>query len=69
MESAADAGLTDPFNNAAPNLQPKSDATALSTEGKFDVNGLDDGFFDKTSYIGAFDGTNDWTKGWAAWNK
>jgi len=29
---------------------------------------IDDSFFDKVSYVGAFDGTNDWTAGWAEWN-
>ncbi len=29
---------------------------------------LSDSFFDKVSYKGAFDGTNDWTTGWANWN-
>jgi hypothetical protein len=29
---------------------------------------LSDSFFDKVTYKGAFDGTNDWTKGWANWD-
>ena len=29
---------------------------------------INDKFFTKVSYIGAFDGTNDWTEGWAEWN-
>lgn len=61
------AGLTDAFNNAAPNLQPKEGSLALTTAGKFDTNNLDDAFFEKTSYVGAFDGTNDWTKDWTVW--
>lgn len=28
---------------------------------------ITDSFFDKVSYIGAFDGTNDWTAGWTEW--
>lgn len=63
------AGLNDPFNNAAPNLKPKTGSLALSTAGKFDVAGLSDGFFAHTSYIGAFDGTTDWTTGWTVWGK
>ena len=29
---------------------------------------LSDSFFDKVTYKGAFDGTNDWTDGWANWD-
>lgn len=29
---------------------------------------IDDSFFDKVSYAGAFDGMNDWTAGWAEWD-
>jgi hypothetical protein len=29
---------------------------------------INDPFFDKVHYIGAFDGMNDWTEGWAEWN-
>lgn len=29
---------------------------------------LTDAYFDKVSYKGAFDGTNDWTKSWANWD-
>ncbi|AYD46362.1 hypothetical protein [Arachidicoccus soli] len=68
LASADAAGLTDPFNNAKPNLIPKSGSLALSTAGKFDVSDLNNQFFTHTSYVGAFDGTNDWTQGWTAWN-
>jgi len=68
--NAADIKLTDPFNNATPNLQPASGSPALPTAAKFDITGkLDDAFFEKVSYIGALDGTTDWTSGWAVWNK
>ncbi|ANH83245.1 hypothetical protein A8C56_21705 [Niabella ginsenosidivorans] len=67
LASAADAGLTDAINPANPNLQPKSGSLALTTAGKFDKSTLSDAFFVKTNYIGAFDGTNDWTKGWTVW--
>jgi len=69
LSSATDAGLNDPFNNQAPNLKPKDGSKALTTAGKFDVNGLDNGFFDKTTFIGAMDASNDWTSGWAVWGK
>ncbi len=29
---------------------------------------INDNFFDKVSYIGAFDGVNDWTAGWSNWD-
>ncbi len=61
--------LTDPFNDASPNLKPKAGSPALTTTGKFDKGLLTDAFFDKTNYIGALDATNDWTSGWAVWGK
>ncbi|MBO9200295.1 MULTISPECIES: hypothetical protein [Niastella] len=64
---AATIKLTDPFNNAAPNLKPQAGSPALTTAAKFDLTELSS--FEKVSYIGAFDGTNDWTAGWAVWNK
>jgi hypothetical protein len=67
--NAAAIGLTDPFNNAAPNLKPTAGSPALTTAGKFDKGGLTDAFFTQTAYIGALDATNDWTAGWTVWNK
>jgi hypothetical protein len=61
--AAADIMLTDPFNNAAPNLLPKAGSPAI-VAGKFDGS-LSDSFFDKTNYIGAIDPANDWSK--ASW--
>ena len=29
---------------------------------------ITDPFFDKVDYIGAFDGTNDWTADWTEWD-
>lgn len=29
---------------------------------------IDNAFFEKVSYVGAFDGTNDWTEMWTEWN-
>ena len=62
--------LGDPFNNATPNLQPAAGSPALSVAAKFDLSGtLDDAFFEKVTYLGAFDGSADWTSGWAVWGK
>jgi hypothetical protein len=67
--NSADIKLTDPYNNAAPNIKPATGSPALATAGKFDFGGLDDAFFDKTSFVGAIDATNDWTAKWAVWGK
>jgi hypothetical protein len=68
LAAAADAKLTDPFNNATPNLKPASDSPLL-TGALFDFGTLNDAFFDKVTFRGALDGTNDWTAQWAVWNK
>ncbi|MBN9296756.1 MAG: hypothetical protein J0I41_07080 [Filimonas sp.] len=64
-----DIKLTDPFNNPAPNVKPATGSPALTTAGRFDRGKLTDAFFDKTTYIGALDATNDWTAKWTVWNK
>mgnify|MGYP001557322195 CR=1 FL=1 len=65
--NAADIMLTDPFNNAAPNLAPKPGSPALSTTAVF-TGALADSFFTKVTYLGAIDPANDWTKaGWTDW--
>jgi len=60
--------LGDPFNNAAPNLVPSA-GSPLLTGALFDFGALSNSFFEKVAYKGAFDGTTDWTKGWAVWGK
>ncbi len=57
-------GLTDPFNFSAPNFQPLAGSLPLTVAA---FSGLP-AFFTPTSYIGAFDGVNDWTRTWAEWN-
>lgn len=61
---ATDIGLTDPFNNQAPNLLPKTGSPAL-TGASFTATALSDAFFTKVTFVGAIDPANDWTKG--AW--
>ena len=61
--------LNDPFNDVTPNLQPKSGSPAITVPADFTLTELGDAFFDKVSYIGAFDGTTDWTTGWAVWGR
>ncbi len=67
--NAANIMLTDPFNNASPNLKPLPGSPALTTAAKFTRGVLTDPFFEKVTYIGALDATTDWTTGWAVWNK
>jgi len=62
-ENAADVKLGDPFNDAAPNLKPGAGSPAITIPADFTLNELGDAFFDKVSFIGAFDATNDWTTG------
>lgn len=61
--------LTDPFNNAAPDLKPQAASPALTKTTKFDAGTLNDAFFDKVTFIGAMDSANDWTAQWAVWGK
>lgn len=68
LATAADAGLTDPFNNAAPNVKPAA-GSPLLTGALFDFGKLSDAFFDKVTFRGALDGTTDWTAQWAVWGK
>jgi len=63
--TAADIGLTDPFNNTAPNLLPKVGSAAITATAAFTASALTDSFFTKTTYVGAVDPANDWSK--ASW--
>jgi hypothetical protein len=60
--TAAAIMLTDPFNNATPNLKPAVGSPAL-TGAKFDLPQLMEPFFTSVAYRGAFDGTTDWGAG------
>ena len=68
VDDPADVMLTDPFNNATPNLKPAAGSPAL-TGALFDFGTLNADFFEKVSYRGALDATTDWTTGWSVWNK
>ncbi len=67
--NATDLMLSDPYNNLTPNVKPMAGAPALTIPAAFDLTSLTDTFFDKVSFIGAMDATNDWTTGWAVWGK
>ncbi|MBE7176173.1 MAG: hypothetical protein INR69_07210 [Mucilaginibacter polytrichastri] len=65
IATTAEAGLTDAYA-AAPKLTLKAGAAALTGAA---FNGVfADGFFSKVAYKGAFDGTTDWTSGWATYD-
>jgi len=53
-------------NIANPDLRPKNGSPLLSFANNQDV--YNDVFFTKVSYVGAFDGENNWTNCWAEWN-
>lgn len=54
-----DLGLTDAWNLTAPNFQPESGSSLLGAGAA-----PGDNWFDSADYIGAFDGSDDWTAGW-----
>jgi hypothetical protein len=60
-----DPGLIDPYNLAAPNFRPASTATLAGGQLAPAIP-PNDGFFDVTTFIGAFspDPEQDWTRGW-----
>ncbi len=55
----ADLGLADAWNQDVPDFAP-STGSPLLTGGQ----APSDSFFEAASYVGAFDGTTDWTAGW-----
>ncbi|MGZ3871498.1 MAG: hypothetical protein ACXVJD_01200 [Mucilaginibacter sp.] len=69
--STADGiGLTDPFNNTTPNLIPKTGSAAIGATAVFSATALSDSFFTKTTYVGAIDPANDWSKAsWVVYGK
>jgi hypothetical protein len=67
VDDPNDVSLTDPFNST-PKLQPATGSPALSGA-LFDFGFLSDTFFEKVTYRGAFDGTNDWSADWAVWDR
>lgn len=64
-----DVGLANPygFYGGTPDFRPSAGSVALSG-GNFTYPNLANSFFTPTTYVGAFDGTNDWTAGWSNWN-
>lgn len=71
LESTLDAGLKDPykFSNTIsskigrPDFRLSETSPALTGASFEGISG-----FETTTYIGAFDASNDWTAGWAEWD-
>lgn len=57
-----DPQLASPFNKTNPNFRPAAGSPALDPENV--APKFNDPFFEDAPYVGAFDGTNDWTAGW-----
>jgi len=73
LAANADAKITDAYNYAALNFVPAAGSpvfNASSWAGETSNNevSIDNSFFEQVAYVGAFDQTYDWTKGWAEWN-
>ncbi|MCB9306624.1 MAG: T9SS type A sorting domain-containing protein [Lewinellaceae bacterium] len=66
--TSAGSALQDPFNLDLPNAQPTYTSPAIGA-GAFTAARINNSFFDKVDYAGAFDGTNDWTCGWAVYKE
>jgi len=70
-----DVKITDPFNFTSPNFQPATDSPVKNASYWYSGSStntttasINSSFFDHVSYIGAFDGTTNWTTGWAEWD-
>ena len=63
LPNSLDIMAVNPYNYTNPNFLLMAGSPAL-TGGSFSSPNLTDPFFTPTSYRGAFDGVNDWTKCW-----
>ncbi len=74
LTANTDVKITDPFNFASPNFQPAAGSPVLNASYWYSGStntteaSIDNSFFDHVKYIGAFDGTANWTTGWAEWS-
>lgn len=66
LSNPNDVLLTSPFTISSPNFLPTPTSPVLFN-GSFTNSRLQNAFFTPVTYCGAFDGTNDWTKGWSNW--
>jgi hypothetical protein len=70
IENGADVKIMDPFNLESPNFQPQSGSPVFNASYWYKENepvSIDNSFFEKVSYVGAFDGYDNWTEGWTNW--
>ncbi len=71
LSLATDVKLADPFNYTARNFQVEAGSPLLNASWWYKpaVTGpsIDNEYFDHVPYVGAFDGTKDWTAGWTEW--
>ena len=71
LADMADAKIANPFNFAKPNFQPLAGSPVFNASYWYKESeplSINNSFFDKVSYVGAFDGVIDWTEGWTEWN-
>ena len=74
LDNNSDVKISDPYNYASPNFQPAADSPVknasiwYSTPANTTEASINNSFFDHVNYVGAFDGSYDWTKGWAEWD-
>ncbi|MBK6282199.1 MAG: T9SS type A sorting domain-containing protein [Draconibacterium sp.] len=71
IENGSDVKITDPFNLTSPNFQPMAGSPVYNASYWYKESepvSIDNNFFDKVSYVGAFDGYDNWTEGWTNWS-
>ena len=74
LTNNSDVKITDPYKPGNPNFQPSTGSPVLNASCWYKEStnnteaSIDNSFFDHVSYIGAFDGTTNWTSGWTEWD-
>jgi hypothetical protein len=71
IENGADVKITDPFNLTSPNFQPMAGSPVFNASYWYKESepvSINNNFFEKVSYVGAFDGYDNWTEGWTNWS-
>ncbi len=71
LTAGSDAKITNPFSATEPNFQPMAGSPVFNASYWYKESepaSINNSFFEKVSYVGAFDGINDWTAGWTQWD-
>jgi hypothetical protein len=71
LTAGSDAKITNPFSATEPNFQPMAGSPVFKASYWYKESepaSINNSFFEKVSYVGAFDGINDWTAGWTQWD-